>query len=122
MDRKNEIIELIKKKYTMVSPVLDERGRRQWAATEAAALGRGGLIMVCLATNMSHNTVARGEKEIEERLETGGKASNRIGEKGGGRKRIEKNDTKVLASLKGLVEAATCGDPMSPLCRTNKST
>jgi hypothetical protein len=29
MDRKDEIIELIKKKYTMVSPVFDERGRQQ---------------------------------------------------------------------------------------------
>jgi hypothetical protein len=68
------------------------------------------------------NTVARGEKEIEERLETGGKASNRAREKGGGRKRIEKNDTRVLSTLKELAEGATRGDPMSPLCRTNKST
>ena len=34
-----EIIETLRKKFERVSEVLDERGRRVWAAAEAEALG-----------------------------------------------------------------------------------
>jgi len=37
--------------------VMDERVRRQWAATEEVALARGGISVVARATGMSRNTI-----------------------------------------------------------------
>ena len=46
---------------------MDERLRRQWAATEAQAYGWGGLSAVSDATGMSRNTIRRGVEELEVR-------------------------------------------------------
>ena len=43
-----------------VVPVMDERMRRHWAATEAMALGWGGVSAVAIATGLARNTVASG--------------------------------------------------------------
>jgi hypothetical protein len=42
---------------------MDERLRRQWAASEAQSFGRGGVSAVSRATGMSRNTVRRGMAE-----------------------------------------------------------
>jgi hypothetical protein len=39
----------IKLRYEALSPVLDERGRRRFAAAEALAAGWGGIAAVCEA-------------------------------------------------------------------------
>ncbi|EQD68356.1 hypothetical protein B2A_00473, partial [mine drainage metagenome] len=44
---------------------MDERMRRQWAATEAQTYGWGGLSAVSDATGMSRNTIRRGVAELE---------------------------------------------------------
>ncbi len=41
-----ETIERIRQKYIALLPVMDERMRRQWAATEASMLGWGGVTVV----------------------------------------------------------------------------
>jgi hypothetical protein len=41
-----DIIETLRKKFERVSGVLDERGRRVWAAAEADALGYGGQSLI----------------------------------------------------------------------------
>jgi hypothetical protein len=38
------VIEQIQRKYQQLSALLNERSRRCWAATEAAALGYGGIL------------------------------------------------------------------------------
>ncbi|MGA2706609.1 MAG: ISAzo13 family transposase, partial [Isosphaeraceae bacterium] len=38
--------ERIRQKYLALSPVMDERIRRQWAAAEASAIGWGGVTAV----------------------------------------------------------------------------
>ena len=48
-------------KYTSLSAVMNERVRRHWAATEALALGHGGVATVCRATGLSRNTIAAGD-------------------------------------------------------------
>jgi len=53
----DEIVETIRKKYERVAGVLDERGRRVWAAAEAEALGYGGQSLVARATGMSRMTL-----------------------------------------------------------------
>lgn len=45
-----QIVERIQRKYQLLSPEMDERLRRQWAATEASELGLGGVTVVAKAT------------------------------------------------------------------------
>ncbi|MFL5254280.1 MAG: hypothetical protein ACJ8AI_15545 [Rhodopila sp.] len=39
-------VDAIKTRFDMLSPILDERGRRLFAASEAQAAGRGGILAV----------------------------------------------------------------------------
>ncbi|MGH9961366.1 MAG: hypothetical protein ACREBC_30275, partial [Pyrinomonadaceae bacterium] len=50
-------IEKIELKYRSLAPMMDERMRRCWAATEAQAYGWGGVRAVSCATGLSPNTV-----------------------------------------------------------------
>jgi len=52
-----ETIEGIRRKFIALSPVMDERMRRQWAASEAALLGWGGVSAVATATGLARNTI-----------------------------------------------------------------
>jgi len=109
----------IRRRYRELSPVLDERGRRRFAATEARAYGYGGVSVVSRITGMARSTIARGVEEIiedKEPLETG-----RIRQPGGGRKTKRSEDSTLLPDLERLVEPATRGDPMRVLRWTSKS-
>ena len=57
--QKEDIVEQVRKKYERLSGVLDERGRRVWAAVEAEALGYGGQTIVAKATGLSRVTLHR---------------------------------------------------------------
>jgi hypothetical protein len=119
-------VELIRRKYAALGPLLDERSRRVWAATEASALGWGGVSAVATATGLARNTVHAGLKQLSgparesaaEEVEGG----SRIRRPGGGRKRLSEMDPGLLEALEALVEPTTRGDPMSPLRWTCKST
>jgi hypothetical protein len=122
---KEKTVEQIRRQFVSLTGVLDERSRRQWAATEVEKYGRGGLRWVCEATGMSHNTIARGIKEIHERRQLPVEeqsVSKRIRRKGGGRKLAEEKDSELLSSLRRIVEPTNRGDPMKPLCWTTLST
>jgi hypothetical protein len=54
----------IRRRYQELSPVLDERGRRRFAATEARAYGYGRVSVVSRITGMACSTIARGVEEI----------------------------------------------------------
>src|SRR5882762_10228814 len=59
----------IRRRYRELSPVLDERGRRRFAATEARAYGYGGVSVVSRITGLARSTIARGvEESIEDKL------------------------------------------------------
>ena len=117
------VVEQIKSRYRSLGPVMDERVRRQWAATEAQTYGWGGLSAVSEATGMSRNTVRKGIAELKLRKKSRKAAvGTRLRRKGGGRKRLTETDTGLLDALKLLVEPATRGDPMSALRWTCKST
>src|SRR6266699_3287525 len=106
----------IRRRYRELSPVLDERGRRRFAATEARAYG---LSVVSRITGMARSTIARGVEEIiedKEPVETG-----RIRQPGGGRKTKRSEDSTLLPDLERLVEPATRGDPMLVLRWTWKT-
>lgn len=110
-------------KYNALAPLMDERMRRQWAATEAKSYGRGGLHAVSIAIQMSPNTIKKGIQELSLR-EKNPKAEieNRIRRSGGGRKKSIDTDPELTQKLKKLVEPMTRGDPMSPLLWTCLST
>jgi hypothetical protein len=63
-----EVIEAIQKRRDAMWPVLDERGRRWFAASEAQALGRGGAYVVEKAIGVARSTINRGLKELKENL------------------------------------------------------
>ena len=117
------VVEQIRSRYRSLGPVMDERVRRQWAATEAQTYGWGGLSAVSDATGMSRNTVRKGIAELKLRKKSRkAVVGTRLRKKGGGRKCLTETDTGLLAALKLLVEPATRGDPMSALRWTCKST
>jgi len=87
---------------------MDERMRRQWAASEAKAYGRGGLQAVSRATQMAPNTIRKGIQELDERANNPGKEiRKRIREAGGGRKHASENDPELVGHLNDLVEPST---------------
>ncbi len=71
MKRDLELEATIVEKYAAVEAVLDERGRRRWAAAESRAIGFGGDSLVSAATGLSRPTIRAGRREIEAGIETG---------------------------------------------------
>ncbi len=57
---------ILAKKFRAVWPLLDERTRRIMAASEAIALGYGGVSMVHRACGLSRKAIGKGIREIEE--------------------------------------------------------
>jgi len=100
--------------------LLDERGRRRFAAAEALAAGRGGVQAVSQATGIARSTITRGLAELrDEAVEAA--TVDRVRRPGGGRKSLAATDATLLGDLQGLVEPTTRGDPMTPLLWTAKS-
>ena len=110
----------IKLRYAALDPVLDERGRRRFAAAEALTAGRGGVTAVARITGMARSTIDRGLVELRGDGVPAA-AADRIRRTGGGRRRLITTDLTLLADLKELVEPTTRGDPMAPLLWTAKS-
>jgi Rhodopirellula transposase DDE domain len=116
-------IERIRQKFQALSPVMDERMRRQWAAAEASTLGWGGVTTVSAATGLARNTIATGLRELEHRRAHPADAVvARLRRVGGGRKPLTEIDPGLLQALDALVDPATRGHPESPLRWTSKST
>jgi len=109
----------IKLRFEALDAVLDERGRRLFAAAEALAAGRGGVLAASRVTGLARSTIGRGLAELRGTVPP--TVPGRIRRKGGGRKTLVATDATLLADLKDLVEPTTRGDPMAPLLWTAKS-
>ena len=110
--------EATKRRFELVGGELNERTRRLVAASEAVAMGWGGISAVSRATGLSRKAISHGIKELQE----GERASEgRIRRKGGGRKKTVSKDANLQEDLERLVEPVTRGDPESPLRWTCKS-
>jgi hypothetical protein len=118
------IIATIRQKFQLLRPVMTERMRRQWAASEAMALPRGGMTLVAHATGLSRTTLWTGVRELRNPSTMSPAPSDprQCRRPGGGRHLVEVNDPRLLEVLERLVNPATRGDPMSPLRWTCKST
>jgi hypothetical protein len=55
-------VEWIREKSSDLAAELDERGRRRWTASEARAVGRGGMAAVAEATGLSDRTMRTGRR------------------------------------------------------------
>ena len=117
MRRNLELEATIVEKYAAVEAVLDERGRRVWAAAESRVIGYGGDALVSDATGLSRPTIRAGRREIE----SGAVEPGRIRRPGAGRPHIEQSQPGIKQALEKLVDPLTRGDPESPLRWTCKS-
>src|SRR6202790_1407594 len=108
----------IRGRFIALSPHLNERERRLFAATEAAAAGYGGIAAVSAATGIAVSTIGRGLKDL---AEASGLVPGRVRRAGGGRKPLGASKPGLLRGLMALVEPGERGDPMSPLRWTCKS-
>jgi hypothetical protein len=116
--RDTEVEATLVAKWATMSPVLNERGRRLWAAAESVALGYGGDAVVSAATGLARATIRAGRAELAQ----GVTASSRIRRPGAGRPEIEHTQPGITEALDLLVEPLLRGDPQSPLRWTCKST
>lgn len=117
-----QTIARIRRKFRLLAPEMDERRRRQWAASEARELGWGGVTLVARATGLSRPTITTGMKELDLPGRRRAREALRVRRPGGGRKPLVQADPQLLAALESLVDPVTRGDPESPLRWTCKST
>ena len=108
----------IRVRFKALAPVLDEHGRRRFAAAEAIAAGTGGVSAVMRATGIARSTIRRG---LDELADDDAPDGERVRRAGGGRKPLSATDTSLVDDLRSLVEPETRGDPQSPLLWTCKS-
>ena len=54
---------LVRQKWRLLNPTMNERARRLWAGAEADEIGYGGLAVVVRATEMAISTVRKGRGE-----------------------------------------------------------
>ena len=73
----------IKARFAALEPILDERGRRLFAASEARAAGRGGIAAVTQATGIARSTIGRGLSDLRSGAVM---CSTRVRRHGGGSK------------------------------------
>ena len=117
MHRDEGIEAAIVTKYAVMAPVLNERARRLWAATESRGIGYGGDALVSAATGLARETIRNGRREIERGVDP----TARVRRAGAGRPSIKKTQPGVKEALEQLVDPLTRGDPTSPLRWTCKS-
>ena len=104
----------IQLRFEALDPVLDERGRRRFAAAEARAAGRGGVSAVARMTGLARSTIGRGLAELRVKAAEA-VAPGRTRRPGGGRKKLTETDPTLLADLQDLVEPAQPGDPQEAM-------
>src|SRR5271165_4527509 len=73
----------IRARYNALGPFLNERDRRLFAACEARAAGRGGIVAVSRTTGIARSTIGRGLADLRSGAE---RCSERVRRRGGGQK------------------------------------
>jgi hypothetical protein len=112
-----ETLTVLDAKFAAVLPHLDERQRRLYLASEAEALGHGGIAAVARLAEVAESTVARGRDE----LAAGAEVLGRVRRPGGGRRPAAERDPGLRPALEVLIEPQEVGDPVSPLRWTTAS-
>ena len=110
--------DIIREKYQLLAPELNERTLRLFAAAEAKSLGRGGISLVARAIEISHDRISRGIQDLESETKL---YPDRVRRQGGGRKKQLELDPALKEDIERLISPYTRGDPESPLRWTCKS-
>jgi hypothetical protein len=101
--------------------ILNERQRRLYLASEAKAIGYGGISQVSRVSGVSRVTLTQGLAELNDKSYQP-MPPNRNRKKGGGRKQFAHKAPEIIKALEELLEPHTKGNPMNPLKWTSKST
>ena len=91
----------IEQKWRDTLPELNEKQQRYYAAREAKAYGFGGVALFSRATGLSRETVHQGIREVESGDTLHG---NRIRRSGGGRKRLEAQQPRLIATIEAAAD------------------
>jgi hypothetical protein len=83
---------------------LNEKQQRYYAAREAKAYGFGGVALFARATGISRETIHQGIKEIESGNTLQG---NRVRRPGGGRKKLEHHQPKLIETIEDAADTKT---------------
>jgi transposase len=98
-------------------PLLDEKQKRIYLATEAESIGYGGVKIIHELTGVSKTTIIRGKKELKE----GNVNRDCIRKAGGGRKLIAQKYGSIKDEIEKIIRNDTLGDPENVLLWTTKS-
>jgi hypothetical protein len=108
----------IKARFEALEPILDERGRRLFAASVARAAGHGGVAAVSQATGIARSTIDRGLVDLRSGAVM---SSTRVRRRGGGGKPSTETQPGLLEALNELVQSSIRGDPEAALLWVSKS-
>ena len=111
-------IAAIKTRFEALEPILDERERRLFAASEARAAGHGGVAAVSQATGIARSTIDRGLADLRSGAVM---LSTRVRRPGGGGKPSTETQPGLLGTLNDLVQSSIRGDPQAALLWVSKS-
>ena len=112
--------EELRNRIAMMLPILDERQRRVFLATEALSVGHGGVKIVSELSGVSRVTIIEGKKEIA-RSEHNLLPIGHCRQAGAGRKPITDKSQGILEAVGKIIEPHTKGDPMTFLTWCSKS-
>jgi hypothetical protein len=98
-------------------PLLNERQKRLFLASEALSYGPGGISKVSHISGASRNTIKAGIKEHKAGANTG----DYVRKPNGGRPFIETNNPLIADKIREIVEPKTFGNPQKPLAYTTES-
>lgn len=113
---KTEVIE----KMRALMPYLNEEQVRLYAASEAKALGRGGISFIERELGISHHTIRRGIAELESGLTSTEQVSKRRQRKEGGGRKHSITD-EIWHNIETFIMPHIRGEPESPLQWVSKS-
>ena len=99
-------------------PLLDERQKRIFLASEAMSYGLGGITKVSEISGISMNTIRKGIAEIEGNTDL---RRNRVRAEGGGRKTLTERHPHIKEHILKIIDPKTYGDPERPLSYTTLS-
>ena len=116
--------EEIRTLWDNMKPQLNEKQKRQYAATLAKTYGYGGATIVHQITKISLNTLTKAKKELQQQQNTTNLAhteNNRIRKKGAGRKKLETKHQNLQTLIEQTITNNTYGNPQKTLTYTTKS-
>ena len=117
-----EIDQILAQKFEMVLPMLSERQRRLYLASEAMSIGYGGIKKVSLSSGASITTIRTAIKELKNSKFLIEKDVTKSRKSGGGRKPVTNKFPELWEKIKQLLEPHVRGEPESSLLWTSKST